>query len=343
MNNELVTQAERMPEGAKRLVNQIKLMISNGQKLNTEEAMALAMFGYREGLDPLNGECWILKDKNGVIKGCMVGIKGLRRKVTEALGTEDVWYPEFKDISKTYDLADQSIMHAYECTIRNTKAIAIYLTQQKQAKETGLTTDEMLELFGHPPVWKGVGIVRKTEYASPNYSQVSRAKKRAEAEAIKAMMGWGYDVMDEDIKIETVGQPEEIIDGEISNVEIAEPKPIRPYPAEKVRENIQKLSEKYADKTASAEQKNLMVGMIEMCFAGSSKEITEMKRHEICSYLSGEASSKKIADKYVIAILDWLKPAKDSGGAYTPDGMAVKEAGAILIARAEESGQEKLI
>lgn len=120
-------------------------------------------------------------------------------------------------------------------------------------------------------------------------------------------------------------------------------KPGRPYTAEIVRENIRKLAEKHANKIASDAQKNLLVGMLDMCFAGSSKEVSDMKRHQVCSYLTGEASSKKIPSEYVIAMLDWLKPTQDSGGAYTPDPMAIKEIGAILEAQVVESGQEKLI
>jgi len=39
----------------------------------------------------------------------------------------------------------------------------------------------------------------------------------------------------------------------------------------------------------------------------------------------------------ILALLDWLKPIKDSGGAYTPDPMAVKEAQSIIRQHMAES------
>ena len=351
---DLVIQANQLPPRAMEIAQQLKLMVSNGQKLAPEEILTLASFAYREGLDPLNGECWYIKSK-----GCMVGIKGLRRKATEALGYEDVWYPEYKDITQTYDIKDVEILYAYECTIRNTRATARWLRLQEEAKPLNFTSEQTIEAFGHPPVWVGVGVIRKNEYASPTYPQRTRCKKRAEAAAINAMMGFGYDVMDEDqrapVEIQAIEEespqqddsieaeftPTETTESETSSEE--EQKSVRPYPAQEVRENIQKLAQKYIGRVASEAQKHLLVGMLDMCFVGSSKEISDMKRHQVCSYLTGEASSKKILSEYVIAILDWLKPTQDSGGAYMPDPMAVKEVGAILEAQVVESGQEKLI
>lgn len=210
---ELVAQAQQLPPRAMEIVQQLKLMVSNGQKLAAEEILTLASFAYREGLDPLNGECWYIKGK-----GCMVGIKGLRRKATEALGREDVWYPEFRDITKTYDPTDVELLYAYECTIRNTRATARWIHLQDEAKSLNLTGEQTIEVFGHPPVWRGVGVVHKKEYVSPTYPQTTRCKKRAEAAAINAMMGFGYDVMDEDMQVEPSEQiQEEIIDGEITD------------------------------------------------------------------------------------------------------------------------------
>lgn len=190
---DLVLQAKQLPPRAMEIAQQLKLMVSNGQKMAPEEILTLASFAYREGLDPLNGECWYIKGK-----GCMVGIKGLRRKATESLGYEDVWYPEFRDITQTYDPNDKEILYAYECTIRNTRATARWLRLQDEAKSLNFTAEKTIEVFGHPPFWRGVGVVRKNEYASPTYPQTTRCKKRAEAAAINAMMGFGYDVMDED-------------------------------------------------------------------------------------------------------------------------------------------------
>jgi hypothetical protein len=136
-----------------------------------------------------------------------------------------------------------------------------------------------------------------------------------------------YDEMEEDIPSEPEMEDE--------------PKPNgRPYEPEVVRQKIQDLAEKFAGNKASKEQYGLMVGMMDICFAG---EGADLKRHEACNYLTGTASSKSMKPEYVLALLEWLKPQKiDDTGEYQPDGMAIREAQAIITARLEEVGQEKL-
>jgi len=134
-------------------------------------------------------------------------------------------------------------------------------------------------------------------------------------------------------------------DNEPVVVEVVDEKPKlkaeRPYPPEVLREGIEKLAQKHAGKTVSKEQAGLMVGMMDICFAG---EGADLKRHETCKYLTGTASSKSMKPEYVLALLDWLKPQKiDDTGEYQPDGMAIREAQSIITARLEEVGQEKLI
>ena len=359
---ELITQAKQLPPRALEIAQQLKLMVSNGQKLASEEILTLASFAYREGLDPLNGECWYIKSK-----GCMVGIKGLRRKATESLGIEDVWYPEYRDITQTYDLKDDGILYAYECTIRNTRATARWLALQESIDKKNYTAEQIIEIFGHPPVWKGLGIVRKNEYASPTYPQTTRTKKRAEAAAINAMMGFGYEIMDDDNRapIETnneiVSEEDESIEGEFTNQETIEtesaevkeiePKPqraeqpnktngnfSRPMPAEALKNAIAKKAVGHAGKPANDQQRGLMVGMLDTCYAGDID-----KRHQACFYLTEHESSKNIPDNYILALLDWLKPEKDSGGAYLPDAMAEREAQSVITQFLLDSGQEKLL
>ena len=119
------------------------------------------------------------------------------------------------------------------------------------------------------------------------------------------------------------------------------PKVERPYPPEILREKIETLSKKFIGKPASKEQSGLMVGMLETCYAGNG---ADLKRHEASKYLTGEASSKNMKPEFVLALLDWLKPTKiNDTGEYMPDGMAIREAQAIITARLEEAGQEKLI
>ncbi|MFA5300857.1 MAG: hypothetical protein WC389_21915 [Lutibacter sp.] len=49
-----------------------------------------------------------------------------------------------------------------------------------------------------------------------------------------------------------------------------------------------------------------------------------------------------MSDNFVLAILDWLHLMQDSGRAYIPDEMAVREAQTLLTYARKEAGQEEL-
>jgi len=131
---------------------------------------------------------------------------------------------------------------------------------------------------------------------------------------------------------------------EVVEAEIVEDQPEaqneRPYNPEVVKAKIDALASKFTGKKATKAQIGLMVGMIEACFAAGD---TEMKRKEVCQYLTGHGSSKDIPDNYIIALLEWIKPVKDSGGAYSPDEYVPAEASKILTTRLKELGQLDLL
>src|SRR3972149_4597944 len=95
-----------------RMMERLKLMISNGKKLSDAEAAALAQFAVTEGLDPFSGECYLLKNENkNEISGRMVGVRGLRRKARERLGDSESYFVEFKAVAPP--TAD--ILYAFDC------------------------------------------------------------------------------------------------------------------------------------------------------------------------------------------------------------------------------------
>jgi len=113
----------------------------------------------------------------------------------------------------------------------------------------------------------------------------------------------------------------------------------RPYDPEILKSRIATFAEKHANETASEGQRGLMVSGLNTCYAGKD---ADMKRHEALQFLTGEASSKKLLDNFVLAILDWLHLIQDSGGAYIPDEMAVREAQTLLTFARTEAGQQDL-
>lgn len=132
----------------------------------------------------------------------------------------------------------------------------------------------------------------------------------------------------------------EVIDAEESEPN-PQPKPnARPFVPEHLAEMIQKKAKSHEGDQANKEQRGLLVGMLDMCFMGGD---AEMRRHQVSTYLTGFASTSKMPDKFILALLDWLKPVKDSGGAYAPDAMAVREAGMVLASQIKETGQQELL
>jgi recombination protein RecT len=89
------------------------------------------------------------------------------------------------------------------------------------------------------------------------------------------------------------------------------------------------------------EQMGLMNGMLTQAFAPDKD--AEKIRRSCLRYLWGVKSSKELKGPQVKATLDWLKPTKDSGEAYSIDPMAAQELHSVWTAANIEAGQEKLI
>jgi len=114
----------------------------------------------------------------------------------------------------------------------------------------------------------------------------------------------------------------------------------RPMAPEKLREMLQKKAASYGECTVNQKQVGLLASMIEVCFAGVDNP--DKIRHSVVRYLAGTDSLKEVQAPMVKAMLDFLKPVQDSGGAYAPDEMAVKEIKSVWTAALKEAGQESL-
>ena len=134
---------------------------------------------------------------------------------------------------------------------------------------------------------------------------------------------------------------DDVIDAEVKQIAPEKKTVERPFAPEVLKEKIAKKAELHQGETMNEAQNSLMVGMLETCFAGDGD--ASAKRHTLCKYLTDFASTKKIPDNYKLALLDWLKPVKDDGGAYIPDPVAEKEAQAVLTQAHMDNGQQKLL
>jgi hypothetical protein len=92
-----------------------------------------------------------------------------------------------------------------------------------------------------------------------------------------------------------------------------------------LKAHLDKRTQANEGKAASDKQRGLLHGMLDALTIGSKDEYDAL-----LSYLFDVETSKELTDAQVIAALDWVKPIKDSGGAFMPDPVAQKEANLVL-------------
>jgi len=114
----------------------------------------------------------------------------------------------------------------------------------------------------------------------------------------------------------------------------------RPLDPQTLRSFMAKKTKKHGKKDASTDQLGLAMGMLNVCFAG--RENSEDLRRSVLAYLFEVDSGKDLTGAQTLSLLDWLKPIRDDGGAYTPDPLAVAESQRVVNAYLVEQGQEIL-
>ncbi len=114
----------------------------------------------------------------------------------------------------------------------------------------------------------------------------------------------------------------------------------RPYPPETLKAKLLARAAQYDGQSATQKQRNLIAMLLGEIFAGPD---SELMRHALQMYLFGVGSLKQLSSSLILVILnDWLAPKADTGGAYKPDPVAVKEAIAAYEEAVRVQGQMKL-
>ena len=160
------------------LSQRLQATIPGGRKLTQDEALSLAQLTVSHGLDPFNGEAWIIPGS-----GLMVGIKGLRKAAKREADREDgVFWTEFVPVSpETYGEPETSVV--WECRLRDTITTQAWAKSISMMTEAGVPYKDAILAVGQAPVKVGIGIASPKESSKMPIHQ--RAKKRAEADAIK--------------------------------------------------------------------------------------------------------------------------------------------------------------
>jgi len=173
------------------LANRLQQTIPGGRKLTKEEALSLSQLSVAHGLDPFNGEAWIIPGS-----GLMVGIKGLRKAARRMAESEGgvYWIDPRLVEPALYGQPKDAIV--YEFRLRDTVTLGAWSKTINTLTSSGMPYKEAIEVVGPPPVVLGVGIATVDERSKMGIHQ--RARKRAEADAIKQRYSVDFAVFTED-------------------------------------------------------------------------------------------------------------------------------------------------
>jgi len=343
--------------------NRIGYMVKGGSKLSDNEKMALAQVAMVTKLNPFTGEIWYIPGS-----GPMIGIAGARKldnmQVTEKGGyTWEEYVPvdpadagasteEIKNVAAAFrvDIHDSAATAQYQ---------ALFSDTLKMLREAG-TKDpfaEAKEICGPRPVWSGYGFALKNE--SSRMSKVQLARKRAHADGLKKriIVPFGGDVSDrdvapsydvdaEDIDMIWPEEKEHRAESEVVAELMGEPKSKamphpdvsgRPYTPEQLKIKIEERVKYHLEKKTLASQndRNVLASILD----GVLIDVT--KRYELCKWLVGQPSTKKMKQADVNALFDWLGTPRTFNA--TPEPHVITEINSAHPAALKASGQQELL
>lgn len=206
------------------------MMLPGGKHLNNSECLVLAQLAVAHGLDPFNGEIWMLPT------GPMIGIKGLRKKARQQIsnGKAGNFWCNFRELSNQEERARLLIPNgalAFECRLMDSETINNYVSTIKALKEAGMPWETIESIVGAQPYTSGYGYYKAGE--NTKMSPVQVAMKRAEADAIKRRFDVPFGIMVEG----DGGDIEEQFSGEWKNVTPDELRPPEQIKADRASAN----------------------------------------------------------------------------------------------------------
>lgn len=299
----------------------IKLMLPNADRLDRSQRMALAQASIMHGLDPFNGEIWMIPNH-----GLMIGIKGLRKKAHEQVkGNYWVEFSEIIDPDQRKRWGIPSDALAFEARLFDSENIRTFTEAVGKLIDAKIPWETVEKMTGSKPYTTGVGVLRGHE--KTRMERVQCAMKRAEADATKRRFDVPFGI---EINVDT----EEIIEGEWAENDTAEldqddsPQD-RPLSPAKLSDALHLKAEKFgADAVADGQTRGIVAGNIEQCFVGDGD--AKEKRYRLLNYLFSKTSMKDITDAQALALKAWLNAKPDTGGHWTPDGFAIEEAQGVI-------------
>jgi hypothetical protein len=157
----------------------VKMALPGGHRLSEPESLALAQASLAHGLDPFNGEIWMIPNT-----GLMIGIKGLRKSARKKV--QGNYWTEFRRITDPAERNEMAIPDgalAYECSLYDTETINTYTATIEAMRKTDMPWDTIMGIVGSRPRTQGIGYHKRGE--PTKMTPVQCAMKRAEADALK--------------------------------------------------------------------------------------------------------------------------------------------------------------
>ena len=166
-------------DNVRELAERLRIMTPGGAKLGQNELLALAQGAVAHGLDPLNGEIWMIPGR-----GLMVGVKGLRKKAREQVqGNFWIEFRQLVNLEERVSLGIPDGAMAFEARLFDSENIRIYAETAERLLKAGIPWDAVSKMIGDKPYTVGIGILKPGENTKMDRAQC--AMKRAEADALK--------------------------------------------------------------------------------------------------------------------------------------------------------------
>jgi len=174
----LVTTQFGSRADVRELDQRLTAMLPGGDKLQSGQRLALAQAAVAHGLDPFNGEIWMLPT------GLMIGIKGLRKKAREQV--QGNFWCDFREMTDPDEKKRMRIPPdalVFECRLFDSENIRTYTETVSALLKAGVPWDAVKGIAGDRPFTAGYGVLRMGE--KTRMEPIQCAMKRAEADAIK--------------------------------------------------------------------------------------------------------------------------------------------------------------
>jgi len=179
-----IMKRDEYPIEIRRMAQDIKDLLPNGNKLQDFETLALAHSAQALRLNPFTGEIWYIPGH-----GLMAGIKGHRRtaheQIEKAGGAASSYWPEFDLMTpvqkKEYLIPDNAL--GFICRLYDTVTLRTYSETVERLFKAGAPWADIKHIIGDRPYTIGVGFYQSGEQTRMKPHQCGM--KRAEADALK--------------------------------------------------------------------------------------------------------------------------------------------------------------